>query len=202
VRQLVIILVVASVLAACGGAQTSPSPAVPSAAVKATSTVSQASASPNLILSPSSAPTSVPPTPTPKLVTGLFSVSRDRITMSVEPESMSYVDGRLQLSVTWTGLTPGEAVSVVSTGEYQIGWACPQFEGETKGSDEATASALVGSDGVGVLQVELVAVPPDECSTDPATSKQTLGGACWDGIEVTDAVHALRVTRETACTGP
>jgi hypothetical protein len=122
--------------------------------------------------------------------------------MSVEPEDMSQVDGRLRLAVTWTGLAQGEAVSVRSTGKYRIGWLCGAFEAETTGTDAASGSAEAGTDGKGVLDVDLVAPVPAACSTDPAGPWQTRGGACWSDIAVTDPVHGLRVTREKTCTGP
>ena len=203
-------------VAACAGttAPAAPSPAaIPAGAADASATppVSAASsASPDLTPAPSSAPSTVrltpkpthEPTATPKLVTGVFSVSRDGITMSVKPEDVSQVDGRLRLAVARTGLASGEAVSVSSTGKYRIGWVCGAFQGETTGTDEATGSAVAESDGEGTTKVELVAVPPAECSTDPGGPRQTLGGACWERIEVTDPVHRLRATTEPACTGP
>ncbi len=188
------------------------------------------------ITMPTAVPTPVPPTPTAKptptpalqptapstatVVTGWPTVSQDGITMTDTGTDMQgyTLDGRLQLSVGVTGLTPGEAVVISSAGAYQMGWACgvgPEpciptsafscaftSRDTTEGTAEATTRDIAGSDGVATLMVDLLAAPPaGSCPTDPASPWQT-HSACWEPVTVTDAAHGLRLTPGAICTGP
>ena len=62
-----------------------------------------------------------PSTPTP--VSGWPTVSRARITMTGTVEGPEDA-GRLRLSITVSGLAPGEAVSLSATGDYIVTWVC------------------------------------------------------------------------------
>jgi len=117
--------------------------------------------------------------------------------------------GRLRLSVTLTGLAPGEAISLRAVGDYDIHWICgtqPEPCGEvgcvwafgdtTEGTAKSPVSAVAGSDGMVTVEIELVAPPPAETCPADATAPWGTLAESWTKIRVTDAAHGLRLTPE------
>jgi hypothetical protein len=117
--------------------------------------------------------------------------------------------GRQRLSVTLTGLSPGEALTLKAAGTYAIDWICgtepepcgdagcaPTFWGTTEGTAKSTDPAVGGSDGKVTVEVKLVAPPPaGTCPTDANAPWQTRAES-WKEIRVTDTAHGLRLTPE------
>jgi hypothetical protein len=115
--------------------------------------------------------------------------------------------GRQRLSVTLTGLSPGEAVSLRAAGTYAVHWVCgtepepcgdagcaPTFWGTTEGAADSTDPVVAGSAGKVSIEIELVAVPPAEtCPSDASAPWRTMAER-WAEIRVTDADHGLRLT--------
>ena len=110
--------------------------------------------------------------------------------------------GRLRLSITVTGLAPGEAVPLRASGEYTVKWVCgttPEPCGElgcgpssyrtTEGTAKATADAVAGSDGTAAAQIEIVAAPPAEsCPTD-STAPWWRQRERWEMLRIADPLH-------------
>jgi hypothetical protein len=117
------------------------------------------------------------------------------------------MDGRLRLSITMTGLAPGEAVSLRAAGVYIVEWVCgslpepcgpigcgPSFDGETEGTTKAAAQAVAASDGTAAARIELAAVPPAEsCPTD-SSSPLMAKRYRWEKVSIADPVHGLLLT--------
>ena len=115
------------------------------------------------------------------------------------------VSGRLSLSVSVTGLSPGEGLSIVASGEFNHAWFCgsqPEhtFLRETNGTARDSGRAVAGSDGTVTLRVELVATPPNEAC--PIESELPWASVSWSKVGVTDTVHRFVLTPPEVITGP
>ena len=161
---------------------------------------------------PTAAPPPTPkPTTTQKPVAGWPTVSRVGITMTgAVDEDYWPLDGRLRLSITVTGLAPGEAVSLSAAGKYIIEWWCeaqpepcgeggcvPGFSGKTEGTATAAAQAVAGSDGAAAARIEFAAAPPAECFTTGSSARWGTSLERWERVSIADAVHGLLLTPET-----
>ena len=141
---------------------------------------------------------------------GWPAVSRAGVTMSGAVGDMLQ-DGRLRFTISLTGLTPGEAVSLDAAGKYSAQWTCnsvpsgtcgadlgcppPDF-GRTEGTANATARAVSGSDGTVAVQIALVAAPPNErCSGETAPPNWRFG--TWEEVTVANTAHGLVLTPGT-----
>lgn len=126
-------------------------------------------------------------------------------------EDSSVADGRLRLSVTVTGLAPGEVVSLKAAGRFDIlEWVCgtapepcgdlgcgPSTYRRTEGMATASAQAVAGADGTGAARVALVATPPGEsCPTD-SSSPWVAKHERWEKVGIADSAHGLLLTPET-----
>ena len=214
-RRLIVVSLAASLLAACAAPGTASSPST-STALSPSPLVSLPPSSIPAPASPIPAATRAPkPTPTPKPVTGWPSVSREGITMTGAGElDAGDMDGRLRLSVTMTGLKPGQAVSLTATGKYAVRWVCgvepepcgeigcgPTFWGDSEGTAKRTAKAVAGKDGTAVFRIKLPAVPPAKtCPTDPTAPWSTMEET-WKNVRITDPVHGLRLAPGTISYG-
>ena len=102
-------------------------------------------------------------------VAGWPTVGRALDEVSMNGAVEDYREDRwLRLSITVTGLAPGESVSLCATGKYSVTWACgvePEPCGElgcgptsfrnTEGSAKAVDDAVAGSDGTAVARMEI-----------------------------------------------
>jgi hypothetical protein len=141
------------------------------------------------------------------LVAGWPSVSGSGIEMTGVVESSGEPDGRLRLSVTITGLVPGESVTLRATGTYRVVWNCgvwpepcgelgcgPTDWSETQGTTGEEAKAVAGSDGRAQARVEIAALQPGEAC--PSDSSFPWGAQMneWAKVTVVDAAHGLLLT--------
>jgi hypothetical protein len=234
VRRLVLIPLAATLLAACTGAATSPSPTASSAVQTARPTVSVAtSASPPLTLAPTSAPTPAPPTPTPKPtpVAGWPTVSRSGITMTGRyPDTPPAWEGwpapgpEVTLEITLAGLAPGEPVSLVGTGAYDLATlGCgvqpspcapgsdttdpsvhlcrPEYAEAANGTATAFAEATAGADGKAGATLRFVVSQSERaCPAGPSRPWYVESGE-WK-LSVTDTTHGLRLVGPPEGIGP
>ena len=215
-------ILITLVVSACSAGGTSPSPPA-STAIPTSSPVASgvASGSAPATSAPPTNPTpgqptptpkptpTLQPTPTPKPVAGWPTVRRAGITMTGAVEDYRE-DRRLRLSITLTGLAPGESVSLYATGKYSFTWACgvePEPCGElgcgptsfrnTQGSAKAVDHAAAGSHGTAVARMELEATPPAEsCPTD-ATAPWWMTQERWEKVRIADPAHGLVLTPDT-----
>ena len=206
-------LAIGVLLAGCGSGEAKPPAATPTPTALPTAAATP-TASP---VTPT--PTSTPkPTATPEPVAGWPTVGRalDEVSMTGVVENSGENDGRLRLSITVTGLVPGEAVPLRATGEYTVKWAChpslsigttpepcgelgcgPISYGETEGTATAAADAVAGSSGTAVARIEIVAAPPaGSCPTDP-TAPWWRQRERWEKVRIDDPAHGLLLTPDT-----
>jgi LysM repeat protein len=133
------------------------------------------------------------------------------ITMTGTVEEPWAMDGRLRLSITVTGLAPGEAVSLSASGKYHIlEWICgtapgpcgelgcgPSSYDKTEGTAKAATHVVAGGNGTAVAQIVLVAAPPAEsCPTD-SSSPWVAKHERWEKVSVADSAHGLLFTPDT-----
>lgn len=219
-RLLVLVPVMASLLAACAGAGSSPSPLAPNANATAVPTVSGApSATPCPTLAPSFAitneqPTPIhtaiqtaSPTPTLKPKTGWPSVMRAGITMTSDASDLAGpMDGSLRLPITLTGLKAGDAITIAAAGTYHVKWICgtmPEpcgelgcghaFEKVADGSAKSTSTAVAAGDGIAILGVELAALPPSGTCPADSSAPWATQWERWTKVRITERVHGLRL---------
>jgi len=118
--------------------------------------------------------------------------------------------GRLRLSISVTGLAPGEAVSLSAAGGYHIQWICgtqpepcgpigcgPAAWDMTEGTAKAAAQAVAGTDGTVAARVALVAAPPaGSCPADSSPPWSAMFER-WEKVSITDSAHDLLLTPDT-----
>lgn len=148
------------------------------------------------------------------LAVGWPSVSGSGIEMTGAVESSGETDGRLRLSITITGLAPGESVTLRATGTYRVVWNCgvwpepcgdlgcgPTDWSETQGTAGAAAKVDAGSDGAAQARIEIAALPPGEaCPSDPSFPWGAQVNE-WDRVTVADAAHGLLLTPDPIAWG-
>jgi len=209
--RVLVVLTIGVLLGGCASSAVTPPAVTPTPTALPTSAATP-TASP---VTPT--PTSTPkPTATPEPVAGWPTVGRAGITMTGTVEDPREAGGRLGLSITVTGLVPGEAVPLRATGEYTVKWACypslsigttpepcgelgcgPISYGETEGTATAAADAVAGSSGTAVARIEIVAAPPaGSCPTDP-TAPWWRQRERWEKVRIADPVHGLVLTPDT-----
>jgi hypothetical protein len=131
------------------------------------------------------------------------------ITMTAAVEDSWAMDGRLRLSITVTGLAPGEAVSLSASGKYHIlEWICgiapepcgelgcgPSSYDKTEGTAKAAAHVVAGSDGT-AARIVPVAAPP---AGRPNGLQFAVGAKHerWEKVSVADSAHGLLLTPDT-----
>ena len=133
------------------------------------------------------------------------------ITMTGTVEDSWAMDGRLRLSITVTGLAPGEAVSLSASGKYHVlEWICgiapgpcgelgcgPSSYDKTEGTAKAAAHIVAGSDGTAVARIVLVAAPPAESCPMDSSSPWVAKHERWEKVSVADSAHGLLLTPDT-----
>lgn len=141
------------------------------------------------------------------LIAGWPSASRAGVAMFGTDDDIyaPMESGRLSLAVRVTGLSPGEPLAIVATGEYEHAWFCGSqpghtFLGATEGTTKDSGRALARSDGTVTLRVELVATPPAEAC--PVEAEAPWASAGWSNVRVTDATHRIVLTPPEIVTGP
>jgi len=118
--------------------------------------------------------------------------------------------GRLRLSISVTGLAPGEAVSLSAAGGYHIQWICgtqpepcgpigcgPAAWDMTEGTAKAAAQAVAGTDGTVAARVALVAAPPAGSCPADSSSPWSAMFERWEKVSITDSAHGLLLTPDT-----
>ncbi len=158
---------------------------------------------------PASAVPAKSSTPTPKPVAGWPTVGRAGVTMTGTVEDWD-PGGRLRLSISLTGLAPGEAASLEAAGEYDIGWICgtqpepcgpigcgPVGWDTTQGSAKAAAQAEAGTDGTVSVRVVLVAAPPAAACPADSSPPWVAKDERWEQVSLTDSAHGLLLTPDT-----
>lgn len=217
-RQLVLIPVVAILLAGCAFAgitpalSPAPSHALPTPAPPTPTFTPVATSTSD----PSPAPSMKPrPTATAMPTTGWPSVSRAGVTLTgAADESGGKMDGRLRLSITMTGLRPGQAVSLAATATYAASWVCgvapppcgelgcgPAAWEQTNGTAETIVTAVAGKAGTTTLGISLRVAPPARTCPSNTASPWGTQWEEWKGVRVTDAVRGLRLTPGTIAYG-
>jgi probable HAF family extracellular repeat protein len=143
-------------------------------------------------------------------IAGWPTVSRAGITMTGALKDPVEPDRRLRLSITVTGLAPGEAVSLRAAGRYTVTWACgvwpepcgelgcgPTSYRDTEGMARATTQAVARSDGTAAARIEIVAPPPAEACPTDATAGWGAFRERWEKVRIDDPAHGLLLTPDT-----
>jgi probable HAF family extracellular repeat protein len=139
--------------------------------------------------------------------TGWPTVERAGVTMTGAVDDAATPDPRLPLSITLTGLAPGEAASLRAVTTYHLVWACgvapepcgelgcgPANWNETTGTATTAARVAAGRDGTATARIELVADPPAEpCPADSTVPWRTLSER-WESVRIADPAHGLLLT--------
>jgi len=200
------LLATALLLAGCASPVRTPSP--PPTAAPAARTAAP-TITPTPTASPFPSPSSTRFVPTPAPATGWPTVSRAGVTMTGTVEAWD-PGGRLRLSISVTGLAPGEAVSLSAAGGYHIQWICgtqpepcgpigcgPAAWDMTEGTAKAAAQAVAGTDGTVAARVALVAAPPaGSCPADSSPPWSAMFER-WEKVSITDSAHDLLLTPDT-----
>jgi hypothetical protein len=142
---------------------------------------------------------------------GIDQVAEDEID---DPVVLRKMDGRLRLSITMTGLRPGQAVSLAATATYAASWVCgvapppcgelgcgPAAWEQTNGTAETIVTAVAGKAGTATLGISLRVAPPARTCPSNTASPWGTQWEEWKGVSVTDAVRGLRLTPGTIAYG-
>ena len=206
------LLASALLLAGCASPVSTPSPS-PAAALGTPTGAPTLTPAPTASPLPSPGSTRFVPTPTPaptlKPVAGWPTINRAGVTMTGTVEAWD-PGGRLRLSISVTGLAPGEAVSLGAAGEYHIQWICgtqpepcgpigcgPVGWDKTEGSAKAAAQAVAGTDGTVATSIALAAAPPAESCPADSSPPWSAMFERWEKVSITDSAHGLLLTPDT-----